>query len=155
MELKEFRIAHSTLIEHYQFIEGHLEGIYAALSDKTFVEGVRDVENDGLGRLLGEIRKLEREKFATVFTKDEFDQLMDVFRRRNFWCHNCYFDLAFDRKTGGPAKVRDIQQMMQDMQDAEFWRNELFARKIELLKKKTNMLPGGLSGVSFEKPGAC
>ena len=62
MELKEFRIAHSTLIEHYQFIEGHLEGIYAALSDKTFVEGVRDVENDGLGRLLGEIRKLEREK---------------------------------------------------------------------------------------------
>lgn len=142
MELKEFRIAHSTLIEHYQFIEGHLEGIYAALSDKTFVEGVRDVENDGLGRLLGEIRKLEREKFATVFTKDEFDQLMDVFRRRNFWCHNCYFDLAFDRKTGGPAKVRDIQQMMQDMQDAEFWRNELFARKIELLKKKPNMLPG-------------
>ena len=142
MELKEFRIAHSTLIEHYQFIEGHLEGIYAALSDKTFVEGVRDVENDGLGRLLGEIRKLEREKFATVFTKDEFDQLMDDFRRRNFWCHNCYFDLAFDRKTGGPAKVRDIQQMMQDMQDAEFWRNELFARKIELLKKKPNMLPG-------------
>lgn len=142
MELKEFRIAHSTLIEHYQFIEGHLEGIYAALSDKTFVEGVRDVENDGLGRLLGEIRKLEREKFAAVFTKDEFDQLMDVFRRRNFWCHNCYFDLAFDRKTGGPAKVRDIQQMMQDMQDAEFWRNELFARKIELLKKKPNMLPG-------------
>lgn len=142
MELKEFRIAHSTLIEHYQFIEGHLEGIYAALSDKNFVDGVRDVENDGLGRLLGEIRKLEREKFATVFTKDEFDQLMDVFRRRNFWCHNCYFDLAFDRKTGGPAKVRDIQQMMQDMQDAEFWRNELFARKIELLKKKPNMLPG-------------
>ncbi len=142
MELKEFRIAHSTLIEHYQFIEGHLEGIYAAISDKPFHEGVRDVENDGLGRLLGEIRRLEREKVVTVFTKDEFDQLMDVFRRRNFWCHNCYFDLAFDRKTGGPAKVRDIQQMMQDMQDAEFWRNELFARKIELLKKKPNMLPG-------------
>ena len=142
MELKEFRIAHSTLLEHYQIIEGHLEGISAALSDKTFVEGGRDVEKDALGRLLGEIRTLEREKFATVFTKDEFDQLMDVFRRRNFWCHNCYFDLAFDRKTGGPAKVRDIQQMMQDMQDAEFWRNELFARKIELLKKKPNMLPG-------------
>lgn len=31
MVLKEFRINHSTLIERYQFIEAHLEGIYAAL----------------------------------------------------------------------------------------------------------------------------
>ena len=137
MVLKEFRIAHSTLIEHYQFIEGHLEGIYAAISDKPFHEGVRDVENDGLGRLLGEIRKLEREKGVTVFTQEEFEQLTDLFRRRNFWCHNCYFDMAFDRKTGGPAKVRDIQQLMQDMQDAEHWRNELFLRKVDLLNKKT------------------
>ena len=141
MELKEFRIAHSTLIEHYQFIEGHLEGIYAALSDKAFTEGVRDVENDGLGRLLGEVRRLEREKSVAVFTKEESDELLDIFRRRNFWCHNCYFDLAFDRKTGGPAKVRDVQQMIRDMHDAERWRNELFSRKIGLLKKKPGLLP--------------
>ena len=42
MDLKEFRIAHSTLIEHYQFIEAHLEGIYAAVSDQPFLDGIRN-----------------------------------------------------------------------------------------------------------------
>lgn len=33
MTLDEFRKKHSELIEHYQFIEHHLEGIYAGLED--------------------------------------------------------------------------------------------------------------------------
>ena len=40
MDLIEFRIAHSTLMEHYQFIERELEGIYAALSRKSFCMGL-------------------------------------------------------------------------------------------------------------------
>ena len=36
MNLSEFRTAHSVVMEHYQFIEMHLEGIYAALSGRSF-----------------------------------------------------------------------------------------------------------------------
>lgn len=45
MNLNEFRITHSTVMEHYQFIERELEGIYAALSGKRFYAGLIDVEN--------------------------------------------------------------------------------------------------------------
>ena len=136
MVLKEFRITHSTLIEHYQFIEAHLEGIYAAVSGKPFAEGLRDVEKDSLGGVVREIRDLEREKKIRVFTEEEYAQLRQIIERRNFWCHCCYFEMAFDRQTGGPARVRDVQMLFEDLKTAEQWRDQLFHKKLSLLKPK-------------------
>ena len=62
MTLEKFRILHSTLIEHYQFIEAHLEGIYAALLDKPFGEGIREIERDSLSGVVREIREIEKEQ---------------------------------------------------------------------------------------------
>jgi hypothetical protein len=69
MVLKEFRITHSTLIEHYQFIEAHLEGIYAAISEKSFSDGLKEVEKDSLGGVVREIRELERDKKIRVLPR--------------------------------------------------------------------------------------
>ncbi len=135
MELKEFRITHSTLIEHYQFIEAHLEGIYAAISEKPFSVGIKDVERDSLSGVVREIREME--KNIKVFSEDEYRQLRQIIERRNFWCHSCYFELPFDRKTGGLAKVRDVQKLLEDLHTAEHWREQLFHKKIDLLKKKS------------------
>lgn len=136
MVLKEFRITHSTLIEHYQFIEAHLEGIYAVISGKPFLEGVREVEKGSISGVIREIREMEREKKIRIFTADEYEQLRKLVERRNFWCHCCYFELAFDRTTGGLARVRDVQILAEDMQEAERWREKLFNQKIELMKAK-------------------
>ena len=136
MVLEKFRITHSTLIEHYQFIEAHLEGIYAAISGKSFLDGIQDVEKDSLGGVIREIKEVEREKKIAVFTEDEYKQLRQIIERRNFWCHCCYFELAFDRQTGGLARVRDIQTLLEDMKTAEQWREQLLQKKIALLKKK-------------------
>ncbi len=136
MDLKEFRITHSTLIEHYQFIEAHLEGIYAAVSDKSFLEGIREVERDSLGGVVREIRELEKEKRIQILSEEEYTQLRQIIDRRNFWCHCCYFEMPFDRETGGPARVRDIQELFTDMATAEQWREMLYQRKLALIKKK-------------------
>ena len=136
MILKEFRIEHSTLIEHYQFIEAHLEGIYAAISGKSFSEGVKEVEKGSLSSVVREIRGIEKEKKIRVLTDEEYKQLAQIIERRNFWCHCCYFEMSFDLQTGGPAKVRDVHQMFDDMKVAKQWRDLLFDRKISLLKAK-------------------
>jgi hypothetical protein len=136
MVLKEFRITHSTLIEHYQFIEAHLEGIYAAISEKSFSDGLKEVEKDSLGGVVREIRELERDKKIRVFTEEEYAQLRQIIERRNFWCHCCYFEMAFDLQTGGPARVRDVQILFEDMKTAEQWREQLFQKKLDLLEKK-------------------
>ena len=137
MDLKEFRVAHSTLIEHYQFIEAHLEGIYAAVSAKPFLDGIREIEKDSLGGVVRELRQLEREKGFSLLSEEEYTDLRQIIERRNFWCHCCYFEMAFDRKTGGPARVRDVQTLFEDMRTAEQWREILYRRKLELMKKKT------------------
>lgn len=139
MDLKEFRITHSTLIEHYQFIEAHLEGIYAAVSDKNFADGIKDVEKDSLSGIIREIREIEQDKNINIFTEEEYKQLREIINRRNFWCHSCYFELSFDRKTGGLAKVRDVKKLIEDIRDAEFWREALFEKKIEMLKKRNKI----------------
>lgn len=135
MDLNEFRIAHSTLIEHYQFVEAHLEGIYAAVSGKAFSEGIREVERDSLSGVVREIREVETKKHIQIFSQTQYAQLRQLIERRNYWCHCCYFEMAFDRQTGGPAKVRDVQALMQDTQTARQWREQLFEMKLQILRK--------------------
>lgn len=137
MTLEEFRILHSTLIEHYQFIEAHLEGIYAAVSDKPFHIGVREVERDSLSGVVREIKELEQDKDIAVLSEDEYQQLRQIIERRNFWCHSCYFELSFDLQTGGPAKVRDVQKLLADLKTAQLWREQLLQKKLALLKEKS------------------
>ena len=72
MNLEKFRMTHSLLIEHYQFIEAHLEGIYAAVCGKPLLEGLKDVEKDGLSGILGDILRVEREKKIDVFMRKSF-----------------------------------------------------------------------------------
>ncbi len=139
MVLKEFRITHSTLIEHYQFIEAHLEAIYAAISGKPFWDGLREVEKGSLSSAVREIQSAERENRVQVFTEDEYKQLRQIIDRRNFWCHCCYCELAFDLQTGGPARLKDVQELFQDLQTAELWRQRLFRKKVDLLEKKRPM----------------
>ena len=136
MTLEKFRILHSTLVEHYQFIEAHLEGIYAAVSEKSFTDALKDVEKDGLGGILRDIQWLERKKKIDVLSDEECERLREIFERRNFWCHSCYFEMVFDRETGGPAKVRDVQQLMGDLKAAQQWRELLFEKKISLMREK-------------------
>lgn len=136
MQLERFRIVHSTLIEHYQYIELHLEGIYAAVCSKPLLEGLKEVEKDGLAGILRDILRIEREKKIDVLSDAECDQLRKLFQRRNFWCHSCYYDLAFDRITGGLANLEDAQLLYRDLQDAEQWRDRLYEKKCRLLDRK-------------------
>ena len=43
MTLEKFRVNHSRLVEHYQFIEHNLEGIYAAVCGEYFYGGLLNV----------------------------------------------------------------------------------------------------------------
>lgn len=135
MTLQEFRIAHSTIVEHYQFIERELEGIYAALSGKSLYMGLKDVENYSLSKVIRMVREQEKIHKIEVLSETEYEDLQVVCERRNFWTHNCYTEMVFDGKTGGPKKERDIKQLYDDIRTAEDMREFLFDRKLELFEE--------------------
>ena len=60
MELQQFRIAHSTVMEHYQFIERELEGIYATLSGKRLYDGLKDVETFSINKVIRMVQEQEK-----------------------------------------------------------------------------------------------
>ena len=140
MTLESFRIQHSTLIEHYQYIEAHLEGIYAAIAGKSLLDGLSDVESANLYRILREIERVESQKNICVLTNDEYASLRQIIARRNFWCHNCYYDMVFDHKKGGLKKSEDIQKMNSDLREAAVWREKLYTVQMGLFDKNREIL---------------
>lgn len=133
MNLSEFRTAHSILMEHYQFIEMHLEGIYAALSGNGIYEGLKEVERYNISRIIIMIREQEKKNNKRVILDSEYEDLKSIYQRRNFWAHSCYTNMVFDRKTGGPKKETDIRQLYQDTREAKQMRDLLFEKKNKLI----------------------
>lgn len=132
MSIDNFRLLHSTIMEHYQFIEFHLEGLYAKICGKDFALGLDDVKKSNLYRLIQEIKKIEKENQRLLFSDIEYNRLEKICVRRNFWCHNCYVELVFDRKTGDLKKKEDMMTLIEDLKEAELVRNSLF-EKIDYL----------------------
>lgn len=132
MDLTEFRIAHSTVMEHYQFIERELEGIYATLSGKHLYEGLKDVEKFSISKVIRMVQEQEKIHAKQIISEAEYEDLKSICQRRNFWTHNCYTVMAFDRKTGGLKKEADRRQLYNDIRIAEQMRELLFNRKMEL-----------------------
>ena len=91
MDNKEFRIYHSKLIEQYQFIEWHLEGIFGLLENGDFEELTHRVENDAMGELIRKVRFLVKEyKYNDIITKNDFESLDKIRDDRNYYCHENY-----------------------------------------------------------------
>ena len=135
MTIDKFRIMHSTIIEHYQYIEHHLEGIYASICGKEFIIGLDDVEKCSINRLIQEIRRIEEEKQITIFSDWDYKKLEYIRLRRNFWCHNCFIDMVFDGNNSAPKKKEDVKLLIDDMKEAEVLRDILFQKKLELFSK--------------------
>ncbi len=135
MDIDKFRIWHSIIIEQYQFIEFHLEGIYALICGKNFMSGLADVEKSSISMLVRELKKMQSEKQIAIFSHDDFEKLEHICTRRNFWCHNCYVDMIFDSKTDAPKKDSDIELLMEDMEEAKELREYLYQKKMKLFRQ--------------------
>ena len=85
MDLQQFRIAHSTVMEHYQFIERELEGIYAALSGKSFYYGLIDVETFSISKVIRMVQEQEKINDIEIISDAEYETLKSICLRRNFW----------------------------------------------------------------------
>ena len=84
---------------------------------------------------------LDKQKDLQLFTTDEYTALRQLTSRRNYWCHFCYCDLAFNLKTGGPAHKEDITKMLEDLKVAESWRAKIFQKNLEGLEQTKPFTP--------------
>lgn len=103
MEIEVFRVNHSRIIEQYQLIEWHLEGIFGLLEQGDFEELTHRVENDTMGELIRKVRFLIKENKVSLLSKEDFSILDDIRDDRNYWCHSCFLDV-----NDNPEKYEEI-----------------------------------------------
>ena len=96
MKMNEFRINHSKLVEQYQLIEYHLEGLIGIAQIGDFEELTKRVENDTMGELIRKVNFVFKEYKINKLSKEDFALLDDIRYQRNYWCHQCYLDLMKD-----------------------------------------------------------
>ena len=134
MDRDEFLKRHSELIEHYQYIEFELEGILSAIDEeKTFLEGMEEVEKDNISRLINKILAKQKLIHKTVLSIDECDQLKQICIRRNYWCHDCFIKMTFDYRTEAPTNKREVDELIKDTMEAEQMRSHLHEKKLVLM----------------------
>lgn len=114
MELNEYRILHSQIIEQYQLIEFHLEGLFALMQGQgnNFEELAHRVENDAMGELIRKVRFLIKErKHQDVITKHDFNDLDRIRDDRNYYCHENFLSNITDNyKTNRTTTIaQDLQ----------------------------------------------
>ena len=114
------------LIEHYQFIEAHLETIYASIYGKRYFDGLDKVNAHSLSRLVKELKTIDSKNTDPALTPSDYERLEVLCVRRNFWVHNAYYGLPFNANTGELKKQCDIDTMNHDLAEAESMRMYLF-----------------------------
>lgn len=111
MNLNEYRIFHSQIIEQYQLVEFHLEGLFALIVNdgNNFEQLARRVENDAMGELIRKVRFLVKEyKYNDIITKDDFESLDKIRDDRNYYCHENFLENKTDNyKSNRKTSIKD------------------------------------------------
>lgn len=129
MSMDEFRINHSKLIEQYQLIEHHLEGLFAICGSGDFEELAHRVENDTMGELIRKVRFITKEKHIDVLDKNDFAILDEIRDSRNYWCHQCYLDIREDNSRNY------VSQLTNDL-DITISMNEKLRKAFQIVKEQ-------------------
>ena len=65
-------------MEHYQFIERELEGIYAALSGKILYDGLKDVETFSINKVIRMVQEQEKIHNQKIISDAEYEDLKSL-----------------------------------------------------------------------------
>ena len=127
MTKQEFQIIHSEIIEHFQIIEFNLKKmcslfkclIFKDNSFERYMALFSKIENDTIGYLIAELKKLQKEADVTIFSDSDYELLEKVRKSRNYWCHNCFEDIIFSVR--GIVKNKNKEQKA--LNELKFARN--------------------------------
>ena len=122
----QFRVNHSKLIEQYQLIEFHLEGLFAIMQDNgtNFEELAKRVENDAMGELIRKVKFLSvKLNFENILNKELFNALYKIRDDRNYYCHENYLidkndSYKVNRKTTIEQDLNYVTNVNKELKEA-------------------------------------
>ena len=95
MDLNQFKLIHSELIQQVQCVENDLKLIYAAMRKGQFSDNFKCVQNMNLGKIARKLEELDNSDNMPEFSVEYYNTIDEIRGIRNYWCHQCYLDFIY------------------------------------------------------------
>ena len=82
----------------YQFLENDLKIIFAGILKGNFYKNIEYVRSEykGLGQVIKALEELDNSDSSPYFSKETYILLNKLARQRNYYCHQCCVDFAYN-----------------------------------------------------------
>lgn len=129
----EFRIAHSKIIEEFQWLEWTLKNMYSKLIEGHYPECFDEVAEKPLGELIKKLKDVEEQNKTHYLTDKDYINLKKIKDMRNYWCHNCYVegDSYLEQQSDGSIVSKSRELLDRVKNDYEMVR-ELARKLVEI-----------------------
>lgn len=97
-EFEHYKFLLGETIMMYQLIENDLKMIYAGMLKGDFTTNFEKTNNmfHGLTQIINKLQGLDQSDNKPYFTKGDYKLLKDLAKKRNYFCHQCCLDFAYN-----------------------------------------------------------
>ena len=120
----------------YQFLENDLKIIFAGILKGNFYKNIEYVRSEykGLGQVIKALEELDNSDSSPYFSKDTYILLNKLARQRNYYCHQCCVDFAYNPDFKNSIEFRESLEKLIDTN------NSIKYVQPQIEEHKTNVL---------------
>ena len=120
----------------YQFLENDLKIIFAGILKGNFYKNIEYVRSEykGLGQVIKALEELDNSDSSPYFSKETYILLNKLARQRNYYCHQCCVDFAYNPDFKNSSEFRESLEKLIDTN------NSIKYVQPQIEEHKTNVL---------------
>ena len=120
----------------YQFLENDLKIIFAGILKGNFYKNIEYVRSEykGLGQVVKALEELDNSDSSPYFSKETYIVLNKLARQRNYYCHQCCVDFAYNPDFKNSIEFRESLEKLIDTN------NSIKYVQPQIEEHKTNVL---------------
>lgn len=120
----------------YQFLENDLKIIFAGILKGNFYKNIEYVRSEykGLGQVVKALEELDNSDSSPYFSKETYILLNKLARQRNYYCHQCCVDFAYNPDFKNSIEFRESLEKLIDTN------NSIKYVQPQIEEHKTNVL---------------
>ena len=122
----------------YQFLENDLKIIFAGILKGNFYKNIEYVRSEykGLGQVVKALEELDNSDSSPYFSKETYILLNKLARQRNYYCHQCCVDFAYNPDFKNSIEFREsLEKLIDTNNSIKYVQPQIEEHKMNVLNR--------------------
>ena len=122
----------------YQFLENDLKIIFAGILKGNFYKNIEYVRSEykGLGQVVKALEELDNSDSSPYFSKETYIVLNKLARQRNYYCHQCCVDFAYNPDFKNSIEFREsLEKLIDTNNSIKYVQPQIEEHKMNVLNR--------------------